>query len=108
MNLTQEEKLMGMLCHLLTLFTGFIGTLIIWLIKKDQSQFVDRQGKEALNFIISYVIYYFAAGILCIVLIGFLLFPVLGIMQLVFAIIASIKAYNGEDYRYPLVIRFFK
>ena len=108
MNLTSEEKTLGMLCHLLTIFTGFLGTLIIWLLKKDQSEFVDKQGKQALNFIFSYMIYYAAAGVLCIVLIGLLLLPVLGIMQLVFAIMASVRAYSGEDWQYPLVIPFFK
>ena len=44
-----DAKTMGMLAHLLVIFTGFIGPLIIWLIKKDQSPFVNQQGKEALN-----------------------------------------------------------
>src|SRR5437868_1922887 len=52
-----EEKQMGMLAHLLGII-GFVGPLIIWLIKKDQSPFVDDQGKEALNFHLTMLIAY--------------------------------------------------
>jgi len=52
----QEDKTMAMLCHLLGILTAFLGPLIIWLVKKDQSPFVDDQGKEALNFQITLVI----------------------------------------------------
>src|SRR5438270_7176549 len=46
----KDSMTMAMLCHLLAIFTGFLGPLIIWLMKKDTSPFVDDQGKEALNF----------------------------------------------------------
>ena len=47
---TPDEKNMGMLSHLLGLFSSFIGPLIIWMMKKDQSPWVEDQAKEALNF----------------------------------------------------------
>ena len=53
---TQEEQTMGMLSHLLGIFTGFLGPLIIWLIKKDESKYIDEQAKEALNFQIAALI----------------------------------------------------
>ena len=46
---SKDDKTMAMLCHLLAIFTTFIGPLIIWLIKKDQSAYVNQQGKEALK-----------------------------------------------------------
>jgi len=52
----QNARNMAMLCHLLGLFTGFVGPLILWLLKKDEDPFIDRQGKEALNFQITVVI----------------------------------------------------
>src|SRR5689334_1430002 len=55
---TQDDKTMAMLSHLLGIVLGFVGPLIIWLIKKDQSPFVDDQGKESLNFQIMLVIGY--------------------------------------------------
>ena len=98
---------MGMLCHLLGLI-GFIGPLIIWLIKKDDDEFINDQGKEALNWQISVVIYMVAAWLLCFVFIGFLLLPAVGILNLVFIIIATIKANDGVKYRYPICIRLIK
>jgi uncharacterized Tic20 family protein len=99
-------------CHLSAL-AGFVipgaghilGPLIVWLIKRGESAEIDAHGKEALNFQISMLIYNVVAGILCLVLIGFVLLAVLHILNVVFVIIASLKASEGEMYRYPLVIR---
>ncbi|MHC4157559.1 MAG: DUF4870 domain-containing protein [Planctomycetota bacterium] len=99
---------MAMLCHLLAIFTGFIGPLIIWLVKKDDDPFVDDQGKEALNFQITVLIAMIVSGLLIFVCIGSILMPAVWIVDLVFCIIASIKASGGQAYRYPLSIRFVK
>lgn len=110
----QEERTFGMLCHLLALsgciipLGNILGPLVMWLIKKDQSPFVNAQGKESLNFQISLLIYAIVSGILMLIFIGFLLAIAVGIFGLVMIIIASIKAYEGVDYRYPLTIRFIK
>jgi uncharacterized protein len=113
-NITQDEKTWAMMTHLLSL-TGYIsgigfilGPLLMWLFKKDKSSYVNYHGKESLNFQISIIIYGFIAGILCFFFIGFLIFPVLGILQLILVIIASVKAKDGEEYRYPMTIRFIK
>ena len=105
---SQNAKNMAMLCHLLGFFTSFIGPLIIWLLKKDEDSFIDQQGKEALNFQIAIVIASFVAGLLSFLCIGFLLFPVIAILDLVFVIMACIKSSNGEAYRYPVSIRLIK
>ncbi len=114
MHLTQEEKTFGMLAHL-TALSGFIipfgsilGPLIIWLIKKDQSAWVDKQGKEALNFAISIAIYAIVSSILIFIVIGIILAIAVGIFWLVMVIIATVKVNNGEDFQYPLCIRFIK
>jgi len=103
-----DEKTMAMLAHLLTLFTGFIGPLIIWLIKKDDSDFVNDQGKEALNFGISITIYYFVAALSFLVLIGIILVPAVLIFAIVNIIRGTIAANKGERFRYPLCIRLIK
>jgi len=109
-----QERTWGMLAHL-TALSGFvipfgfiIGPLIIWLIKKDESAFVDDQGKEALNFQISIVIYAVAASILILVVIGVFLLIAIGILDVIFVIIASVKANSGEKYRYPLTLRLIR
>ncbi|MFX3659619.1 MAG: DUF4870 domain-containing protein [Ectobacillus sp.] len=111
--LTEDEKTWGMLAHLssfLGYFTGvgfIVGPLLVWIFQKEKSKFVDREGKESLNFQVTMLIYYTVAGVLCFILIGFLLLPVLAVFQLVVTIIAAVKAKDGASYRYPLTIRFF-
>lgn len=103
-----DDKTMALLAHLGGIFFGFIPSLIIWLVKKDEAPYVDEQGKEALNFQIFIAICYFIAAILIVVLIGVLLLVLVGIFDLLFCIIAAVKVSNGENYRYPLTIRFIK
>jgi uncharacterized protein len=104
---SKDERLWGMLCHLLGLLTSFIGPLIIWMLKKDESQFVDRQGKEALNFQISLLIYYLVASALVrLACIGVFLGMGIFVFDVVVCIMAAMKASQGLDYRYPLTIRF--
>ncbi|HSW36414.1 MAG TPA: DUF4870 domain-containing protein [Candidatus Limnocylindrales bacterium] len=112
--LTQEEKIFSMLAHLsalagyVVLFGNILGPLVIWLIKKDQSEWVDRQGKEALNFQLSITIYAAISLVLVIVLVGFLLLFAVGVFSLVMSVVAAVKANTGEDFHYPLCIRFIK
>lgn len=110
--ISRDERTWVALCHASAAagyftFVGFIlGPLIVWLIKKDQYPAVDDQGKEAMNFQISMVIYYLVSGLLALVVIGFVFMAAIFIFQLVEIIIASVKASNGEYHRYPLTIRF--
>ena len=109
----QQERTLASLVHLLA-FAGLIfpfghvlGPLVLWLVKRnDYPGFFDASGKEAVNFQISMTIYLFLAGILLFVVVGLFLFPVLVIVDIVFVVIAAVKANQGELYRYPLSIRF--
>jgi uncharacterized Tic20 family protein len=103
---SRDDLNMAMLCHLLAIFTTFLGPLIIWMIKKDESPFVDRHGKEALNFQLTVMIAFVASGVLSFLCIGFLLVPIVWTVDLIFCIIAAVKASQGEEYRYPITIRF--
>ena len=106
--ITSDAKNMAMLCHLLAIFTGFLGPLIIWLIKKDDTPFVDDQGKEAVNFQISMTIYAAISMALFALCIGPFLLAAVAITDIVLLIIAAIKANEGKYYRYPLTIRIIK
>ena len=112
---SKDERMWGMICHLAALagFVGIplrnvLGPLIVWLIKREEFPLVADQGKESLNFQISMTIY----GVMCIplmfVVIGFLLGLALLIADVVFIIIAAMKANEGALYRYPLTIRLIK
>lgn len=104
-----DDNLMCMLPHILGLFTSWIGPLVMFLVlKKDGSDKALANAKHALNFQLSMMIYYLVAGILIIVLIGFLLLWALSVFALIVGILAIIKSYNGEIYKYPLEIEFLK
>lgn len=105
---TNDERTLAAVIYVISFFTVFIGPLIIWLMKKDESSFIDFHGKEYFNFFISYTIYSIASGLLVFLLIGFVLLPIVGLYVLVFTIIAAVKAYSGEEYYIPLVIRIFR
>ncbi|HOK94542.1 MAG TPA: DUF4870 domain-containing protein [Anaerohalosphaeraceae bacterium] len=104
----QDSRNMAMLCHLLGLFTSFVGPLILWLIKKDEDKFVDSQGKEALNFQITVIIAGIAAGLLSFICIGIFVAIAVSICDIVFCILACVAASKGQDYRYPLSLRLIK
>lgn len=124
--ISAEERQWAMFAHLSALAGGiitagwagsigcFIGPLVIWLMKKDTMPFVDDQAKEALNFNITVAIIFFALFVLTLVTLGIgvvLTLPIMilvGLAWLVFTIIASIKANQGERYRYPLTLRLVK
>ena len=108
--LTKEVKTIAMLCHLLGVLAGVVGSLIIWLIKKDEHPFIDDQGKEATNFGLTLLIGYLIAIVIAVVSCGILFFVPLvpWVLQIIFGIIGTTKANNGEAYRYPLNIRFIK
>lgn len=121
----EDERLYATLIHLsglLWLFgvPGIVGVLIIWLLQRDRSTFVDAHGKEAMNFQISMMIYglalavlAFAGSILSVILVGLvLLVPAvvlavaLIVFQVVVAILGAVEANRGGHFRYPLAIRF--
>jgi uncharacterized Tic20 family protein len=107
---SQEERNWALAAHVGTfvaawLAMGFLAPLIIMLTKGNDSAFVRRHAVESLNFQISLLIYLVISFVLAFVLIGFLLMAVVGVFALVVIILATIKAANGEDYRYPLCIR---
>ncbi len=103
---SKDDCTMAMLAHLLGIFSGFLGALIIWLVKKDQSKFVDDQAKEALNFQLALLIGYVVSSVLvwCF-LIGVITGLLLYVLNIVFCIIAALAANKGQAYRYPLTIR---
>jgi len=102
---SQDDKNLVMLSHLLGIFFSFLGALIIWLIKKDQSKFIEQEAKEALNFQITMVIGYAIASVLVFLLIGALMYPLLWVINVVFCIMGAVAASKGQSYRYPFAIR---
>lgn len=109
-----DEKNMGMLAHLLGALFSFVGPLIIWLMKREESPFVNDQGREALNFQITAAIAMLACGVLMFIT-ALIAGPLACIFQLAmlavwvadlaYSIIAAIASSKGEAYRYPFSVR---
>lgn len=113
---SKNERQWAMGCHLIGLCgviipfpsAGLIGALVIWLIKREDGAFIDDQGKESLNFQISLLIYAAACLLLTFIGIGILLFFPLVVFGFVCIILATIKASEGTQFRYPACIRLVK
>jgi uncharacterized protein len=108
-----QERLWGMLAHLLSFVAayialGFVAPLVVLLVYGPRSAYVRAHAVESLNFNLSWLLYAIVAGILLIIGIGLLILIALGIAYVVLVVIASVRANNGEFYRYPLTIRFVR
>jgi len=106
--MTQDDRNMCVLVHILAIFTLFLGPLIIWLLKKDQSSEVGRHAIEVLNFSITIAIAGIVCSLLIFVVIGAILMPLLGLYTLINLILGAIAASKGEFRPYPLTLRLFK
>lgn len=113
-----QARMWNMLCHLSALaafigvpFGNIIGPLIIWQLKKNEFPSVDVHGKAALNFQITITL---AALVLaapmffCLFVLAIPVLMLIGLAGVIFAIIAGIKANNGEDYKYPWSLELVK
>lgn len=99
--MADDSKLLAALAHGLGILFLFVPALIIWLVKRDEDAFVKEHARQAMNFQITVFIAELVAGALLFVLIGFLLLPVVGIIFLVYTILAILKAVGGEEFSYP-------
>ncbi|MCH7919329.1 MAG: DUF4870 domain-containing protein [Planctomycetes bacterium] len=117
-NLTTSENSWAMLIHLSQFcgyalpLLGWVVPLVLWLMKRDESEQIDAHGKIVMNWILSVLIYGIVCGLFSIILIGILIgIPLaiaLGIVGVVFPIIGAVKASDGELWPYPMSIRFLK
>jgi uncharacterized Tic20 family protein len=108
----KPDRTYEVLCHLLGLalfsgipFANVVAPLCLWLWKRETQPGVEICGKEAVNFQLSMTVYTIVAGLSMFVLIGFLLLPIVLLLNLILTIIAALEASKGRFYRYPLTIR---
>lgn len=111
--ITGEQKFLGILAHI-SYFLGGLGfitaPLVIFLLKKDDP-FVYEHAKQALIAHVSLLAVSFIVGAFCMLHIGVLLLPLIGILWVILfvtSILGAIKALNGEEYQYPFIQRFVK
>ncbi len=118
----KEQRKWAMFCHLAGL-TGLspllpaigcaVAPLVIWQLKAEEFSFVAEQGRRAVNFQLSMLLYLTIGAVICFVsIVGAFLIPVVfcvfGLIDAIFVLIAAVKANGGWHYRYPITIRFFK
>jgi hypothetical protein len=102
---SSDDKNIATVTHLGGTVFSFIPSLIVWILKKDDSVYIGDQAKEALNFQFTMLIAQFIAGVLVVILVGFLLMGIIWLVNIVFCIIAAISTSKGETYRYPFALR---
>ena len=87
---------------------GFLGPLVVMLIRGDRSPYVRSHAVEALNFNLTVLIYVVICVVLALILIGFLLIVALAVLYVIAVIRGAMAASQGRAYRYPLTIRFVR
>ena len=107
--------LLGFSWFVFPFYGNILGPLVLWLIKRGDSPYLDRVGKEVLNFQISFSIYISAAiavgTVLLIFLIGilfYLLAAAIWVAWVILMIVGAVKTSNGEEYKYPFTIRLLQ
>lgn len=110
--LQEWERTYAMWTHLLLLaghFIPVVPSLILWLVKRDQSSYVDDHGKEAVNFQLSIVIYMVVSIPLIVICgLGYVTMCAAYILALVGMILAAVASSRGQYFRYPMSIRLIR
>lgn len=107
---SSDDRNWGILAHasafagLFVPFGNVLGPLLVWLVKKDESPFVDKSGKEALNFQITWTVLITVAILTIFVGVGLLVVPLVALAWLILVVLATIRASEGEVYDYPLTV----
>jgi uncharacterized Tic20 family protein len=103
-----DEKLWAMLVHLGCFVLGFWSSLIGYLVLRDRGPFVRQHTASALNFHLTMLIAYVAGIVLLFAIVGIFVLLAVGVVQIVFTIMAAVAANKGEYYTYPLSITFVR
>ncbi len=103
----QDSKNLAVLNWVGTIFLGFLPGLILYLVQKEDD-YVQDQSKEALNWSITLLFGYCIAFFLSFLVIGLFLFPILGLVHLIFCILGIVGTQKGETFRVPYAIRLIK
>ncbi|MHC4323595.1 MAG: DUF4870 domain-containing protein [Planctomycetota bacterium] len=118
----RQERKWAMFCHLaglaglspiLPVVGCAVAPLVIWQLKAEEFPFVAEQGRRAVNFQLSMLLYAALGAVFCLAsIVGIFLIPVVFciycLVNLVLVLIAAVNTNRGRHYRYPFTIRFFK
>ncbi len=105
---TQDEKTAAMLSHVLTFFGFFLAPLLVYVVKREESDFVKHHAMESLNFQVSIMIYFMACIPMMLLLVGFFMAFIIAVLAFISIVIATVKASEGIPHRYPFTLRLIK
>lgn len=112
--LEKDERNWAVALHLSVLagwlvpMAGLVAPIAIWMVKKDESPLVAEEGRKVINMLLTLLIAGLVAGVLCLILIGFVLLAVLAAYSIIMPIFAAVKTANGERFEYPFCMKFLK
>jgi len=108
--MNSDDRILAILSHILAIVPGIgiLGPLVIYLVKKDESSFVRDNARESLNFQLTIIILYILSGVLVLIFIGIFLIWIVGILNTILVIVATIRAAEDQVYRYPLSLRLIR
>lgn len=106
--MVKEDNTLGVLTHILGLFTGFIAPLIMYFVIEDKKSKSFQNNRNSLNFQLSVLIYGLVATLLVFILIGIPIIIALAVLVIVTCITGAVRANEGKVYEYPLTIKFLK
>jgi len=95
------DTTLAALSHASALVASFLGPLLFLVLADDDDELVQRNAKNSLNFQIVVLVAMIASGLLTVLLVGFLLLPLIGLIDLVLVLMATLKANEGQVYSYP-------
>jgi uncharacterized Tic20 family protein len=103
---SRSDRLWALFAHLGGLATTVVVPLIVYVVKKDESEFVGHQAREAINFQLTVLM----VGLVCAAIVCALpvLVSIVVLFDFVFCLVGAIRAHDGKRYRYPLSFRLIR
>jgi len=102
----KENQKWRSLLHLSGLFVLIVPPILLWLWKKEELKEAQQDYKDIMNFQWSMLLYIIASLLLSVLVVGIILLPLIGIFSSVIVLMNTVKVSNGQEYSYPLSIRF--
>jgi hypothetical protein len=109
-DVSSDERTWAILVHasafagLFVPFGNILAPLVVWLIKREESEFVDANGKQALNFQITWTVIIVFALFSLVVGVGLVLVPIVALAWVILVVLATVRASENEVYDYPLTV----
>ncbi len=109
--ISDQERIYATWIHLAGLFIpvgNFLIPMILWLLKRRESHYIDQQGREVMNFQLTIIFYAIFALILIATPVGWIFIPVILLLHLMGTLTGALKTWQGRIFRYPVTFRVIR